>query len=125
MNQDPHSFQLLARSVSDPAIAARQDELGRHAVAALAGLMEQEPLGRREGLDRPQLEQLARMIIGCVYGLAQWFAEHGDWEVEEAMEILMTFMWLGLGGLQEGRRWGGAGAPAGRSGGSGAESRRR
>jgi AcrR family transcriptional regulator len=105
VHDDPYAFGMLVRSVGDPAIAARQNEIGRDAVAALAALMEQEPLERRAGMDRAQLEQLARMIAGGLYGLAQWHVEHGEWEVEEALSTLMGFMWVGLEGLQEGRRW--------------------
>ncbi len=105
MREEPHAFRMLVRSVSDPAIAARQRELGLHATAALAQLMEQEPPEHRQGLERPQLEQLARMIIGSVHGLGQWLVDSGEWDTEETIELLMSFMWLGLGGLQEGRRW--------------------
>jgi AcrR family transcriptional regulator len=105
MHDEPHAFRLLVRSVSDPGIAARQQELGRNATAALAMMMEQEPPEFRQGLERPQLEQLARMIVGSVHGLGQWLIEQGDWDVEEAFELLMSFMWLGLGALQQGRRW--------------------
>jgi AcrR family transcriptional regulator len=105
MHDEPHAFRLLVRSVSDPVIAARQRDIGRNATAALAQLMELEPPAHRQGLDRAQLEQLARMIIGSVHGLGQWLDESGEWEVDDAAEILMSFMWLGLAGLQEGRRW--------------------
>jgi AcrR family transcriptional regulator len=105
MHDRPQAFRLLVRSVSDPAIAARQRELQRHATTALAQLMEQEPPETRQGLDRPQLEQLARMIVGSVHGLGQWLAENGEWDVDDAVEILMSFMWLGLAGLREGDRW--------------------
>ena len=45
------------------------------------------------------------MIVGSVHGLGQWLAESGDWEVEDAVEFAMSFMWLGLVGLRAGRRW--------------------
>jgi AcrR family transcriptional regulator len=105
MHDEPAAFRVLVRSVSDPVIAAHQQDIGRHATAALVQLMEQEPPAHREGLGRAQLEQLARMIVGSVHGLGQWLAENGDWDVDDAVEILMSFMWLGLAGLQEGRRW--------------------
>jgi AcrR family transcriptional regulator len=105
VHEDPHAFQLLVRTVSDPVIARRQNELGRNAVGALAELMEHEPPERRAGMERPQLEQLARMIVGGLYGLGQWMVERGAWDVEEALSTLMGFMWIGLGGLQDGRRW--------------------
>jgi len=121
MHEKPHAFQLLVRSVSDPAIARRQRELGRTATTALAQLMEQEPAANRQGLERPQLKQLARMIVGSVHALGQWLAESGEWEVDDAAEILMSFMWLGLGALREGRRW--PETPAGRRRRSGGETK--
>lgn len=110
MHDEPHAFRLLVRSVSDPVIAARQRDIGRDATVALAQLMEQEPAAHRQGLDRAQLEQLARMITGSVHGLGQWLDENGEWDVDDAVEILMSFMWLGLAGLQDGRRWPGQAA---------------
>jgi AcrR family transcriptional regulator len=111
MHDEPHAFRLMVRSVSDPAIAARQRELELAAVAALVDLMEHEPPEHRQGLDRPHLEQLALMIVGSVHALGRWLAESGEWDVEEAMDLLMSFLWLGLAGLQEGRRWQPAGTP--------------
>ena len=105
VTEQPDSFQMFVRDVSDPAVAALQASLRRGAVAAMVGVMEMEPYETREGLERRHLEQLAEMVVGGWYGLADWWLRNRDADVEELISIVLSFMWLGLGRMQRGERW--------------------
>jgi AcrR family transcriptional regulator len=102
--EKPEAFQMFTRDVTDPDIASLQGALRRGYVSAMIGLMEMEPPETRIGLEHRQLEQLAEMIVGGWYALADWWLRNRDTDLEEVIAILMSFMWLGLGRMQE-ERW--------------------
>jgi AcrR family transcriptional regulator len=101
----PEAFQMFVRDVTDPEVAKQQAALRRGAVAAMVGLMEMEPPRTRAGLERRNLEQLAEMVVGGFYALSDWWLRNRDADVSELISIMVTFMWLGLGRMQQGERW--------------------
>ena len=104
--EKPDAFQMFVRDVTDPEVAKQQAALRRGAVAAMVGLMEMEPAGTRTGLERRNLEQLAEMIVGGFYALSAWWLRNTDTDVSELVSMMVSFMWLGLGRMQQGERWG-------------------
>jgi AcrR family transcriptional regulator len=106
VTEQPEAFQMFVRDVTDPEIALQQAALRRGAVAAMVGLMEMEPPETREGLERRNLEQLAEMLVGAFYALGEWWLRNRDADVSEMISMMLNFMWLGLGRMQEGERWG-------------------
>jgi len=105
VQEHPHTFHMFVRDVTDPEIAERQEDLRRVAVTAMADVMEMEPPETREGMSRRQTEQLAEMIVGGWYALADWWLRHPDVPREELIRSMLGFMWLGLGQMQKGARW--------------------
>jgi AcrR family transcriptional regulator len=103
--EQPESFQMFVRDVTDPEIAALQARLRAHYVTMMVDVMQLEPPERQAGLERRHLEQLAEMIVGGWYALAEWWLRHRDANVDELIAILLSFMWLGLGRMQQGERW--------------------
>jgi AcrR family transcriptional regulator len=101
----PEAFQMFVRDVTDPEVAKQQAALRRGAVAAMVGLMEMEPPRTRAGLERRNLEQVAEMVVGGFYALSDWWLRNRDADVSELISIMVTFMWLGLGRMQQGERW--------------------
>jgi AcrR family transcriptional regulator len=106
LTEQPEGFQMFVRDVTDPEIAQQQAALRRGAVAAMVGLMEMEPPETRAGLARRNLEQLAEMVVGAFYALGDWWLRNRDADVSELISMMLNFMWLGLGRMQEGERWG-------------------
>ncbi|MGH2978889.1 MAG: TetR/AcrR family transcriptional regulator [Solirubrobacterales bacterium] len=101
----PHAFHMFVRDVTDPEISQAQDALRRGAVTAMADVMEMEPPETRAGMARRQTEQIAEMIVGGWYALAEWWLQHPEVPREELMTSMLGFMWLGLGQMQRGARW--------------------
>jgi AcrR family transcriptional regulator len=105
VTEQPEAFQMFVRDVSDPDIAAIQGKLRRSTVSAMVGVMEMEPLKARGGLEPDHLEQLAEMVVGGWYALADWWLRNRDADIDELISIQLSFMWLGLGRMQRGERW--------------------
>jgi AcrR family transcriptional regulator len=105
VQEHPHAFHMFIRDVTDPEISAHQETLRRQSVTAMADVMEMEPPETRVGMARRQTEQLAEMIVGGWYALADWWLRHQDVPREELMTSMLGFMWLGLGQMQDGARW--------------------
>jgi AcrR family transcriptional regulator len=105
VTEKPEAFQMFVRDVTDPEVAKQQAALRRGAVAAMVGLMEMEPVSTRGELERRNLEQLAEMVVGGFYALGDWWLRNRDADVSELISIMINFMWLGLGRMQEGERW--------------------
>jgi hypothetical protein len=64
-----------------------------------------EPPQTRTGLERRHLEQLAEMVVGGFYSLGDWWLRNRDADVSELISMMISFMWLGMGRMQEGERW--------------------
>ena len=105
VQENPHAFHMFIRDVTDPEISAQQESLRRASVTAMADVMEMEPPETRAGVERRQTEQLAEMIVGGWYALAEWWLRHPEVPREELMTSMLGFMWLGLGQMQDGARW--------------------
>jgi AcrR family transcriptional regulator len=103
--EQPEAFQMFVRDVTDPEVAAVQSALRRGAVSAMVGVMEMEPVETREGLERRHLEQLAEMMVGGYYALADWWLRNREADIDELTAIQLSFMWLGLSRMQRGERW--------------------
>ena len=104
VREQPEAFQMFVRDVTDPEIAQQQAALRRGAVAAMVGLMEMEPIETRAGLERRNLEQIAEMVVGGFYALGDWWLRNRDADVSELVSMMLSFMWLGLGRMQQGER---------------------
>jgi AcrR family transcriptional regulator len=105
VTEQPEAFQMFVRDVTDPEIAALQGALRRGAVSAMVGVMEMEPVETREGLERRHLEQIAEMMFGGWYALADWWLRNREADIDELTSIQLSFMWVGLGRMQRGERW--------------------
>jgi AcrR family transcriptional regulator len=105
VQEHPHAFHMFVRDVTDPEISKRQENLRNSAVTAMADVMEMEPPETRAGMSRRQTEQLAEMVVGGWYALAEWWLRHPEVPREELMTSMLGFMWLGLGRMQDGARW--------------------
>jgi hypothetical protein len=46
------------------------------------------------------------MVVGGFYALGDWWLRNRDAEVSDLISIMLSFMWLGLGRMQEGERLG-------------------
>jgi AcrR family transcriptional regulator len=106
VTEKPEAFQMFVRDVTDPEVAHQQAALRRGGVAAMVGLMEMEPPSTRSGLDRRNLEQIAEMMVGGFYALGDWWLRNRDADVSEMVSMMISFMWFGLGRMQQGERWG-------------------
>ena len=106
VTEKPEAFQMFVRDVTDPEVAQQQSALRRGAVAAIVGLMEMEPPETRRGLERRNLEQLGEMMVGGFYSLGDWWLRNRDADVSEMVSMMISFMWFGLGRMQQGERWG-------------------
>jgi len=105
VQEHPNAFHMFIRDVTDPEISEAQEALRRASVTAMADVMEMEPAETRTGMARRQTEQIAEMIVGGWYALAEWWLRHQDVPREELMTSMLGFMWLGLGRMQGGERW--------------------
>jgi len=105
VQEHPNAFHMFIRDVTDPEISEAQEALRRASVTAMADVMEMEPPETRTGMARRQTEQIAEMIVGGWYALAEWWLRHQDVPREELMTSMLGFMWLGLGRMQGGERW--------------------
>jgi AcrR family transcriptional regulator len=105
VTSEPEAFQMCVRDVSDPEIAAQQAILRRGAVAAMIDVMRLEPAATRTDLTPANLEQVAEMLVGGFYSLAEWWLQNRETDVSELIRMMLSFMWLGLGRMQEGERW--------------------
>jgi AcrR family transcriptional regulator len=103
--EKPEAFQMFFRDVTDPEIGVVQARLRANYVATMVKVMALEPPEKQEGLEPRHLEQIAEMMVGGWYALADWWLRNPDGEVEELISMLMSFMWLGLGRMQDGERW--------------------
>jgi AcrR family transcriptional regulator len=106
LSEKPEAFQMFVRDVTDPEVAEQQAALRRTAVAAMVGVMEMEPPETRAGLARHNLEQIAEMLVGGFYSLGDWWLRNRDADVSEMISMMLGVMWLGLGRMQAGERWG-------------------
>jgi AcrR family transcriptional regulator len=106
VTEKPEAFQMFVRDVTDPEIARHQADLRRGAVAAMIGVMDMEPPETRAGLSQRNLEQIAEMLVGGFYALGDWWLRNRDADVSELISIMLSFMWLGLGRMQQGERSG-------------------
>ena len=105
VTEKPEAFQMFVRDVTDPEVAQQQAALRRGAVEAMVGLMEMEPPDTRRGLERRNLEQLAEMMVGGFYSLGEWWLRNRDADVSEMVTMMISFMWFGLGRMQQGELW--------------------
>jgi AcrR family transcriptional regulator len=104
--EKPEAFQMFVRDVTDPEVAEQQAALRRGAVAAMVGVMEMEPPETRAGLEQRNMEQIGEMMVGAFYALGEWWLRNRDADVSELISIMLSFMWLGLGRMQQGERSG-------------------
>lgn len=105
VDEQPDSFHMFVRDVTDPEIASQQEALRSGFVSAMADIMELEPPDKRAGLGRQQTEQLGVMVVAGAYALAEWALRNPSVDRHELAAMMCNFMWLGLGRMQDGERW--------------------
>jgi AcrR family transcriptional regulator len=105
VDEQPDSFHMFVRDVTDPEIASQQDALRGGFVSAMADIMEMEPPEKRVGLGRDQTMQLGAMVVAGAYALAEWALQNPKTDRRELAAMMCSFMWLGLGRIQDGERW--------------------
>lgn len=105
VDEQPDSFHMFVRDVTDPEIASQQEQLRAGFVSAMADIMELEPPEKRAGFGRDQTVQLGSMVVAGAYALAEWALQNPETDRRELAAMMCNFMWLGLGRLQDGERW--------------------
>jgi AcrR family transcriptional regulator len=103
------AWRILFRDVADPETAAVLDGILNQVTAVVADLIAQDPGVRALDQEVTQGDQairmLARMLVGAVQSVANWWADHREVPREQIVEMVMDFAWLGLERLRRGERW--------------------
>jgi AcrR family transcriptional regulator len=103
------AWRILFRDVADPETAAVLDRILSQVTAVVADLIAQDPGVRALDQDETQGDQaiglLARMLVGAVQSVANWWADHREVPRDQIVEMVMDFAWLGLERLRRGERW--------------------
>jgi AcrR family transcriptional regulator len=103
------AWRILFRDVGDPETAAVLDRILSQVTAVVADLIAQDPGVRALDQDETQGDQaiglLARMLVGAVQSVANWWADHREVPRDQIVEMVMDFAWLGLERLRRGERW--------------------
>jgi AcrR family transcriptional regulator len=103
------AWRILFRDVADPETAAVLDRILSQVTAVVADLIAQDPgvraLDQEETQGDQAIQLLARMLVGSVQSVANWWADHREVPREQIVEMVMDFAWLGLERLRRGERW--------------------
>jgi AcrR family transcriptional regulator len=103
------AWRILFRDVADPETAAVLDRILSQVTAVVADLIAQDPgvraLDQEETQGEQTIQLLARMLVGAVQSVADWWADHREVPREQIVEMVMDFAWLGLERLRRGERW--------------------
>ena len=103
------AWRLLFREATDPEAAALLDRVVAQVTALVAGLIAEDPASQNaqedEAVRRQGIQMLARMLVGSVQSLANWWADNQDVARRQIVEVTMDFAWHGLERLARGERW--------------------
>ena len=109
VEQDRVAWRMLFREATDPEAVALLDRITSEVTAFVAGLIREDPGSRRGADDEARREHgvqvTARLLVGAVESLANWWADHQELPRERIVEMTMDFAWLGLQRLGQGERW--------------------
>jgi AcrR family transcriptional regulator len=103
------AWRILFRDAADPETAPVLDRILEQVTGLVAALIAEDPGARamtEQDADRA-IRVLARMLVGSVQSVANWWAEHREVPREEIVEMVMAYAWLGLDRLSRGERWAG------------------
>jgi AcrR family transcriptional regulator len=101
------AWRILNRDAADPETAPVLDRILEQVTGLVAALIAEDPGARamtEQDADRA-IRVLARMLVGSVQSVANWWAEHREVPREEIVEMVMAYAWLGLDRLSRGERW--------------------
>ena len=101
------AWRILFRDAADPETAPVLDRILEQVTGLVAALIAEDPGARamtEQDADRA-IRVLARMLVGSVQSVANWWAEHREVPREEIVEMVMAYAWLGLDRLSRGERW--------------------
>jgi AcrR family transcriptional regulator len=103
------AWQMLFREATDPEVATLLEGVVAEVTALVAALIAEDPGARRVRDDEAAREQgiqmLARMLVGSLQSLANWWADHQEVPRARMVELTMDFAWHGLERLSRGERW--------------------
>ena len=103
------AWRMLFREATDPEVAVLLDRIVAQVTALVAALIAEDPGARAAGQDEAArdrgIQMLARMLVGSVQSLANWWADHQEVSRERIVEVTMDFAWTGLERLSHGERW--------------------
>jgi AcrR family transcriptional regulator len=111
VEQRRDAWRMLVRNIGDADVAAAFDRLMHEVAAAITVQMAADAPPEPPAEAIPQevaIEMLAQQLIGALLGLANWWDEHREMPRDHVLEMAMDFIWIGLEGIENGRRWGGA-----------------
>ena len=100
--RQPEGWGVLYREASvqgGPAAAEVADR--RRGIVAITA----RALARTAGARAQDTEPLAAGVVGAGESMANWGSEHPEVPAEQLATQLMNLVWIGLGGLHEGRGW--------------------
>jgi AcrR family transcriptional regulator len=103
------AWRMLFREATDPEAVALLDRITSEVTAFVAGLIREDP-GSRRGVDDEArrehgVQVTARLLVGALQSLANWWSDHQELPRERIVEMTMDFAWLGLQRLTRGERW--------------------
>jgi AcrR family transcriptional regulator len=104
------AWRILFREVTDPSIARVLERIVDQITEVVAALIAEDPgsrslRGESERVREQSIRMLARMLVGSVESLGNWWADHQDVPRERLVELVMDFAWLGLDRLRTGEHW--------------------
>jgi AcrR family transcriptional regulator len=104
----PFVFQILVGEPGAPEVTAVYAHAQQVISDAIAALLTAEPVARPDDPDRDvRVQILAQLVRVTVSGAAMWWRDHRDLDRTFVGTVMLEFMWFGLSGLREGRRWAG------------------
>jgi AcrR family transcriptional regulator len=101
------AWRILFRDSADPETAPVLDRILEQVTGLVAALIAEDPGARaiaEQDADRA-IRVLARMLVGSVQSVANWWPEHREVPRDEIVEMVMAYTWLGLDRLSRGERW--------------------
>ncbi len=103
-----HAWRMLFREAADAEMSAALERVIEQVTAMVAGLIAAEPVDAppEDAAERQRsIRMIARMLVGAVQSLANWWSEHQEVPRERVVEQVMDFVWVGLERLRAGERW--------------------
>lgn len=106
VEERPFLFEMLVGEAAAPDASAVYARAQEAVSSAIGAMLAAEPVARPDDPDRDErLQILAQLVRVTVSGLAMWWREHREIDRDLLARVMLEFMWFGLSGLRDGRRW--------------------